>query len=168
MALITLAATRPEDCEAVSRILAAAYGRLLLPDYPAETLAVIVPLISRARPELVSSGTYYAAIDNGTMVAVGGWTRQAPGSNAIEKGVGHIRHVATDPAHLRKGAARAIMQQCFVDARVAGLSRMECLSTRTARPFYVSCGFEPLGERLVMVAGHPFESVAMRLDLKPA
>jgi GNAT superfamily N-acetyltransferase len=162
---ITLRPTVEDDLEAVSRVLAASYNVLLTPDYPKETLAVIVPLISRAKIELVSSGTYYAAFEGARMIAVGGWTKTQPGTNALIEGLGHIRHVATDPVHLRKGAASLIMRYCLDEAKMAGMAQMECLSTRTAVPFYTQCGFQHVLEKEVLVAGVPFASVEMRLVL---
>ena len=161
---ISLRPTTANDVEAVSRVLAASYGVLLKPAYPADVLAIIVPLIGRAKPELVSSGTYYAAEENGYIIAVGGWTRTRPGTNAIVEGLGHIRHVATDPLHLRKGAAALIMRHCLSEAAGAGMNQMECLSTRTAVPFYAKCGFKTIIEKDVMVAGVPFASVEMHLS----
>ncbi|MGL4406236.1 MAG: GNAT family N-acetyltransferase, partial [Notoacmeibacter sp.] len=147
--MIELRPTVESDLESVSRVLEASYGTLLASDYPAEILAVIVPLISRAKPELVSSGTYFAAFENGKMIAVGGWTRARPGTGELIEGLGHIRHVAADPIHLRKGAAGMIMRQCLNDARLDGMAKMECLSTITAVPFYTRFGFEPVIERKV-------------------
>jgi N-acetylglutamate synthase-like GNAT family acetyltransferase len=158
-------ATTENDLEAVSRVLAASYSALLAADYPLEVLATIVPLISRAKPELVSSGTYYAAEENGQIIAFGGWTKTRPGTNAIVEGLGHIRHVATDPAHLRKGAAGLITKYSLSKARSAAMTEMECLSTRTAVPFYTKCGFKTIAEKDVLVAGVAFASVEMRLVL---
>jgi N-acetylglutamate synthase-like GNAT family acetyltransferase len=160
-----LRVTELQDEAAVTRVLLAAYGQLLTKDYPAETLAVVVPLISRAKPELLTSGTYYAVEDAGSIIAVGGWTRTQPGTNAVIDHVGHIRHVATDPKHLRKGAAGMIMQHCLTTARNSGMNEMECLSTRTAEPFYARCGFKRAAERDVVIAGFPFPSVEMRMLL---
>jgi hypothetical protein len=43
-----------------------------------------LPIISRARPELLASGTYFVALDgNGRMVGAGGWTRGAPEGGAF-------------------------------------------------------------------------------------
>jgi N-acetylglutamate synthase-like GNAT family acetyltransferase len=151
------------DLEAVSRVLTASYSTLLAADYLPETLAFIVPLISRAKSDLVSSGTYFAVEENGYMIAVGGWTKTRPGTNELIEGLGHIRHVASDPAHLRKGAAKLIINHCFADARGAGIRQMECLSTRTAVPFYAKCGFEMIAEKEVLVAGVVFASVEMKL-----
>jgi GNAT superfamily N-acetyltransferase len=163
--MLTIRPTTEHECAAVSSVLGAAYFVLLAPDYPADTLRCIVPLISQAKPELVASGTYFAAVEDGVMIAVGGWTRERPGTGERVEGLGHIRHVATDPAHLRKGAARAIMHRCFADARLAGVTALECLSTRTAVGFYASCGFVPVAERNVMIAGHAFPSIEMRRGL---
>jgi GNAT superfamily N-acetyltransferase len=157
-------ATTIADCDAVSRVLGAAYSGLLAGDYPAETLAAIVPLISRAKPGLLVSGTYHAVLLGGVIIGVGGWTRERPGTTDRERAVGHIRHVATDPAHLRKGAARALMLHILDQAQAEGIERMECLSTRTAVTFYASCGFVPFAERDVMIGGHAFPSVDMRLN----
>lgn len=149
--------------EAVSIVTAASYHALLIADYPAETLAKIVPLISQAKPELLSSGTYYAAVENDQMIAVGGWSKTRPGTNSLIEGLGHIRHVATHPAHLRKGAAGLIMRHSLEEAKAAGMTEMECLSTRTAEQFYAKCGFQRFLEKDVLIAGVPFPSIEMRL-----
>ena len=162
---LCLRQTTEHDLDAVSRVLAASYGTLLAADYLPETLAIIVPLISRAKLELISSGTYFAVEETGEIIAVGGWTKTRPGTNAIIEGLGHIRHVASNPAHLRKGAAAMIMQHCLADAPAAGMTSMECLSTRTAVPFYSKCGFKVIAEKDVIVAGVPFASVEMHLKL---
>lgn len=162
--MVTLRATVETDMEAVSRVLAVSYSTLLLADYPEETVAVISPLIGRAKTELLSSGTYYAAVESGQIIAVGGWTKTQPGTNAMIERLGHIRHFATDPMHLRKGAAGLILAHCLSQAKNAGMESMECLSTKTAVPFYAHFGFKPGQERDVLVAGMPFPSVEMRLS----
>ena len=59
----------------------------------------------------------------------------------IEDGVGHIRHFATHPAHLRKGAARALLDHCLSEASAAGIRLMKSQSTLLAEPFYAAAGF---------------------------
>ncbi len=161
--MITLRPTTETDIDAVSQVLAASYSTLLAADYPAQALSIIVPLISRAKIELVSSGTYFAAEEDGQILAVGGWTKTRPGTNETVEGLGHIRHVATHPEHVRKGAAGLIMTRCLSDARAAGMTAMECLSTITAVPFYAKFGFAVVIERDVLVAEVPFASVEMKL-----
>jgi GNAT superfamily N-acetyltransferase len=160
---LDLRPTSAADFDDVSRVLAASYGALLSADYSSDVLAIIVPLISCAKMELISSGTYFAVEHDGQPIAVGGWTKIQPGTNQMIQSLGHIRHFATDPLHLRKGAAGMIMQRCLSEAKNSGIEKMECLSTRTAVPFYARYGFETIGEKTVLVAGVPFPSVEMVL-----
>ena len=97
-----------------------------------------VPLISRVNPALVSSGTYYVAeARDGGILGAGGWTRSIKG-----KDVADIRHFVTHHASLRRGIARRLMMGVFSEARLVGITQLNCLSTRTAVPFYRSLGFD--------------------------
>ena len=75
------------------------------------------------------------------MIAAGGWTASAPAGSGLVAGVGHIRHFATDPNHLRKGAARLLMARVVAEARLKGIGRLECISSLPAESFYRSVGF---------------------------
>lgn len=58
------------------------------------------------------------------------------------------------------------MAAVFDAARGAGVVRMECLSTRTAVPFYTSVGFRVIGPVDVPLrAGIVFPAVQMICDL---
>ncbi|SLN17503.1 Acetyltransferase (GNAT) family protein [Pseudoruegeria aquimaris] len=158
---------RPGDLAAVDALLARAYPALLKPDYPPSVLVTALPLISRARPELLASGTYYVAqAEDGAILGAGGFTAQAPGGAARRPGLGHIRHVVTDPHQLRRGIGAALMARSFAEARGAGLAALACQSTLTAEPFYAACGFERLGRITVPLArGIDFPAIAMQRAL---
>ncbi|WP_179380125.1 GNAT family N-acetyltransferase [Jannaschia marina] len=128
------------DRPAVDALLAAVYPQMLAADYPAETLRIAHPLIAKSNPDLLSSGTYHLVEEDGMLVSVGGWSRGYP--TAEDAGdTGHVRHVATHPDHLHKGHAALIMRKVLAEAQDAGLARLECLSTVTARRFYAGMGF---------------------------
>lgn len=132
----------PGDLAAVDALLSRSYPRLLAPDYPPSILVTALPLISRARPELLASGTYYVAEEtDGTIIGAGGWTPGAPADGVVTGRVGHVRHLVTDHRALRRGVGRAIMERAFASARDAGCQALDCLSTRTAVPFYAAMGF---------------------------
>lgn len=138
---ITLRKALPSDRPAVDRLLAAVYPQMLAADYPAETLRIAHPLIAKSNPDLLASGTYYLVWDQAFLVSVGGWSRGYP--TAQDAGdTGHVRHVATHPDHLHKGHAGRIMRRVLDEAQEAGLARLECLSTVTARKFYAGMGFK--------------------------
>jgi GNAT superfamily N-acetyltransferase len=144
--LLTLRPSTLADLSAVDALLAHSYPRLLAADYPPSVLVTALPLISRARPELLGSGTYWVAIDGGgEVVGAGGWTQGGPIDGAGSPGTGHVRHVVTRAGRVRQGIGRALMGRVMAQAAGAGVRRMDCLSTRTAVAFYASLGFTALG-----------------------
>lgn len=131
----------PDDHDLVTAILAAAYARLDDGSYDRDRLSEALPMMSKANPRLLASGTYFIAMSDGEPAGCGGWTPEAPATGAIEPGVGHIRHFATHPDHLRKGVAQALLRHCLDEARAAGVTLMRSHSTLPAQRFYASAGF---------------------------
>ena len=145
-------AAQLSDLSAVDGLLSRSYRQLLAADYPPSVMVTALPIITRARPELLASGRYYLAFGpEGQLLGAGGFSASAPGPSdqperAAPSGrIAHVRHVATDPAALRQGVARALMAAVFAAAKATGVTDMDCLSTRTAVPFYASVGFRLLG-----------------------
>ena len=136
---------RPQDAAAISDLLQRSYSVLLAPDYPDEILAAALPRIAWARPQLLNCGTYFVARDGAALVGAGGWTSSTPFGRAGVPGVGHIRHVVSDPDRVRQGIASAVFETVFETARASGIRSLNCLSTRTAAPFYAAKGFQGLG-----------------------
>ena len=156
----------PGDIARIDSLLARSYPQLLKADYSPSTLVTAIPLISRAQPRLISSGTYYVAEEDGEILGAGGWTRDGP-MGGHTAGLGHIRHFATEPSALRRGVARAIMERSLSDATASGLSDLECLSTRTAVPFYQSLGFTTIGNvEIDLRPGIKFPAIAMVRSLE--
>lgn len=150
------------DIGPVDALLARAYPRLLKADYAPSVLVTALPLISRAQPGLLRSGSYFVAVsDAGAIIGAGGWTPR--------RGVpwlGEVRHLVTDDRHLRKGIGRAIMAAAHDQARSMGTRLMDCKATRTAEPFYAAIGYRRLGEITVPLrAGISFPAVQMQRAL---
>lgn len=141
---------RGEDAEGVELLLGRSYPRLLAGAYDARTLALALPAMTRANLALLAGGTFFVAqTDDVTpaLVGCGGWTRERPGTTIVEPGLGHLRHFACDPNHVRRGVARRIALACYEQAAAAGIERIECWSTRGAEPFYMSLGLRRVAER---------------------
>ena len=82
---IAVRTARSGDLAAVDAVLARAYPRLLKPDYPPSVLVTALPLISRAQPSLLASGTYYVVEDDaGQVVGAGGWTKDRASARLID------------------------------------------------------------------------------------
>lgn len=154
----TLRTALPGDLADVTRLLEISYRQLMPSAYGQAATEALLPIIGRAKPELLASGSYYLAVtDEGAVIGAGGWTTGRPGTGEIEAATGHIRHVATDPSWTGKGVGRALMQRSFERARAAGIRRLECYSSLNAVDFYRRVGFKevrridvPVGEDLIM------------------
>jgi len=166
---ITLRRARPSDLDAVERLLKRSYPRLLRPDYPPSVMVTAVPIIARARPELLASGRYFLAeAEDGTLLGAGGWSAAPPGGEGGMEGVGHVRHVAVDPDALRQGVGRAVMGEVISDTLRHGVKWLDCLSTRTAVPFYEALGFRVLhGAEVGLRPGIVFPAVRMMRQILP-
>ena len=164
--MVTVRRAGKSDIPAIDAMLARSYPRLLKADYAPSVLVLAIPLISRAQPRLITSGTYYVAQDEGGQIlGAGGWTARGPtGEHAT--GTGHIRHFGTDISATRRGVARAIMDRCKKDATASGLERLNCYSTCTAEKFYAAAGFERIGPlEIELRPGIMFPAIEMMLEL---
>ena len=169
MAELTLRVAVPEDAARVSAVLAASYGTLWEGAYPAEVLAAVLPVVTRARPELLASGRYFLAIRGAAVAAVGGWSLEDPATGLAAPGLGHVRHFATHPDHLRQGAAGLILRHCLDEARAAGVTEMLCLASLPSEGFYAAQGFETLRRVETRIGpGLVLASVLMRRRLGDA
>ena len=161
---LSVRTARPTDMSALDGLFARSYPILLKADYPASVMVTAIPLISRANPALLASGTYYVVEDSsGALIGAGGWTRAAPPGYASASATGHIRHVVTDASRTRRGVGRRLMERVLNSAESAGVTRLDCLSTLTAVPFYAAMGFHSLGPILVPLRpGIDFPAVHMQ------
>ena len=153
------------DLAGVDALLAHSYPSLLKADYAPSVLVTAIPLISKAQPRLVTSGTYFVVVDShDVIVGAGGWSRSGPpGMASGPVTVGHVRHVVSDHTRLREGIGRRLMAHIFETARSAGITQLECFSTLTAVPFYAALGFLQLGPMTVQLReGIDFPAVHMR------
>ena len=157
----------PADAGTVTRILAASYPSLMRGAYPDALLDRALPLITRANPALLESGTYYLALaESGESIACGGWSHRPPERDESEAGLAHIRHFATHPDWTGRGAGRAIYRSCEDQARAAGFTRFLCYSSRNGEPFYAALGFRRLREIAVpMGPGLRFPSILMMREI---
>jgi GNAT superfamily N-acetyltransferase len=143
-------AASPSDADAVGVLLRASYALLLAPGYEPEMLARALPLMTKANPALLSSGTWYVAQApgaDGALAGCGGWTLQRPGApyEPVDPALGHLRHFAVHPGWTRMGVGRALCSRCTADARAVGVHAFECYATTVAETFYRALGFETVG-----------------------
>ncbi|KMW56325.1 acetyltransferase, GNAT family [Candidatus Rhodobacter oscarellae] len=159
--VITIRCSEPYDLAPLDELFARSYPKLLKADYAPSVLVTALPLISKAQPALLRSGTYYVAeTADGTLIGAGGWTR------GRRRGSADIRHVITDASQVRRGVGRAIVARVFEEARAAGVTALQCKSTRTAVPFYEAMGFKALDAfEMELRPGIHFPAIQMHRSL---
>ena len=145
--LLTIRPTSAADLPEIDALFRRSYPALLKQHYAPSLMVLAVPLIAKANPRLLTSGSYFAVKDaSGAIVGAGGWTASDPqGHRRGAATTGHVRHVVTDHRRVREGIGRALMGHICDHARQSGIMRLDCLSTRMAVPFYEACGFQALG-----------------------
>ena len=141
----------------VNKLLHKSFSTILPQYYTEEVLEGALPLVSTARNELLTCGTWYVALhpDTKAVVGCGGWTPRTPATRENnlssdettgEKSTPHLRHFASDPAFARRGIASAIWRQVELDLESHGFGvdiPLEVFSTLSAEAFYASKGFVP-------------------------
>lgn len=162
----TLRVAMPGDIDQVSALLDRSYNQLWASHYDADVIAAVRPFVTRANPKLLSSGTYFVVTaPDGLAVGCGGWTHEAPGTGALEDGIAHVRHFATDPDWLRLGIAGAMLRRCIAEAKASGAGTLFADSAHGAEAFYASFGFETLRPSAPNINGHILPGILMRLAL---
>lgn len=160
--------TNADDFESVSHLISICYSRLMRDAYPANILDIALPLISKARPELLTSGTYFLATsDDGIPIGCGGWTKNSPDSkNPAPLDIGHIRHFATHPDFTNKGIGRSIFSLCKEQALNSSIHSFECFSSLNAENFYKALGFTTLSPlEIELISGISFPCIHMKCTL---
>lgn len=130
------------DLQGIGVLLRRSYPVLMKRAYAPDVLALALPLMTQANPDLVSSGRFYVAEDGGAIVGCGGWSFFAPGTGATVDGLVHARHFAVDPDRVGTGVGRAIFDRSAMDAPLAGAIRMQAFSSLNAEPFYRKMGLQ--------------------------
>ena len=160
---IRIRTARADDLAAIERVLAASYPALMAGAYDRALLARALPMMTRAQPSLVGSGTYYVAAADGEIVGCGGWSREAPDAPGSAPGIAHIRHFAVARDWIGRGVGRALYRRCETRARAAGIRVFECYSSLNGEPFYRALGFARLAAiEVPMGPGTSLPSIHMR------
>ena len=164
---ITVEVATPADSRQVSAVLRASYRDLMAPAYGSEEFQAVLPVLSKANPELLGSGRYFVARHSeGQLVGVGGWSHERPGSGERIPHLGHLRHFGCHPEWIGRGIGRQLFWRCRDQALEEGIRRFMCFASLNAQGFYEQLGFS-VRERISLepLPGQEVPSLEMQLDL---
>ncbi len=129
--------------------------------YTPEEAAAITREVFGVDSALVEDETYYVIEHGEEMAACGGWSKRATdfGGDQAKSGNDRPLDPATEPARIRaffvnprmarRGLGTMLLDHCTQQAREAGFTSLELVSTMPGEPLYLKHGFVPL-ERLTL------------------
>lgn len=152
------------DADVVTAILTATYEKQFANWYDRDVLNVALPLMTKAHPGLLGSGHYFLArTADGRAIGCGGWSRDEPGTGKTVEGLAHVRHFATHPDWSRRGAGRAILSHCLVQATEANCEKLLCFAALGSEPFYTALNFVRINAvEIPLPGGIRFPAVVMQ------
>lgn len=133
-------------------IMDRAISELLKPYLPPDAVSASFEIMG-LDSQLIADGTYFAVTDDDQIVGCGGWSRRATlfggdhtgGRNASlldpSREPARVRAMYTDPAHVRRGIGRMVLDACEAAARAEGFSAVELAATLAGEPLYRACGY---------------------------
>jgi GNAT superfamily N-acetyltransferase len=149
------------DEPAMREIMDRAIGELLKPYLPPDAITASFEIMG-LDSQLIADGTYFAVTDKDQIVGCGGWSQRATlfggdhtsGRNAAlldpAREPARVRAMYTDPAHVRRGIGRMVLEACEQAARAEGFRAVELAATLAGEPLYRACGYhviEPFTSR---------------------
>ncbi|PKB19152.1 N-acetylglutamate synthase-like GNAT family acetyltransferase [Novosphingobium kunmingense] len=111
--------------------------------------------------QLVADRTYFLVEEDGRLAGCGGWSYRATlygGDDSVvarepvrldpATDAAKVRAMYTDPAFVRRGIGKLVLDLCEGAARDAGFSRVELMGTMAGVPLYTAAGYVPVEEVL--------------------
>ncbi len=147
-----------EDGPAITELIGRSIRGLGAGDYTPAQIEAALQGAFGLDTALVRDQSYFVTCTaTGELAACGGWSRRRTlfGGDAHAQrdealldprcDAAKVRAFFVDPAHARRGLARALLARCEAEARRAGFTAVELMATLPGVRLYEQCGFEPLG-----------------------
>ena len=141
-----------DDQPILTTIMGRAMGALMSPFLsPAEVEASHA--VMGLDTQLVTDGTYFLVTSDGAPAGCGGWSRRATlygGDHSAGRDAAlldplvdaaRVRAMYTDPAFVRQGVGRLILDLCEAAARAEGFASVALVATMPGLPLYEACGY---------------------------
>jgi N-acetylglutamate synthase-like GNAT family acetyltransferase len=141
------------DVAEIQSLIARSARQLSAPYYtPAQAEAMIWHVFG-VDSQLIADATYFVIETDAQLSACGGWSKRRTlfGGDQTKTGPDPLLDPATEPARIRaffvepsmarRGLGRRLMDECLLEARTAGFSALELVSTLPGEPLYLATGF---------------------------
>ncbi len=144
-----------DDRGALESLIARSARALTLGAYTPRQVETALRSAFGVDSQLIGDGTYLVAEANGSIVGCGGWSprRTLFGGDAQprrdsseldpKRDAAKIRAFFIDPAYVRQGIGRALLERCEAEARSHGFRRLELMAMLSGVDFYRAHGYLP-------------------------
>lgn len=151
--MLTLRVATASDEAVMREIMNRAIAALLKPYLPPDAVTASFEIMG-LDSQLIADGTYFAVTDGDVIAGCGGWSRRATlfgGDHTVGRNAAlldpatepaRVRAMYTDPAHVRRGVGRMVLNACETAARAEGFRSVELAATLAGEPLYRACGYE--------------------------
>lgn len=121
--------------------------------YTAEQIEGAIGTVFGVDSQLIRDGTYFVALDGGTIVGGGGWSKRKAlyGSDRARQSEDPLRDPRAEPAMIRaffvhpdfarRGLGKKFLQLCETAAAAAGFRDIEIVATLPGERLYAACGY---------------------------
>lgn len=160
---IVLRLASAEDVPALRRLIAESARALSRGFYTPIEIEAAIQHVFGVDSQLIADGTYFVAVEEGIIVACGGWSRRRTLYGGDQRPMGSAGSAAHEPelldpgrdaariraffvagSHGRRGIGTRLLAACAEAARSAGFTRLELMSTLPGVPFYTRLGFREI------------------------
>jgi N-acetylglutamate synthase-like GNAT family acetyltransferase len=141
------------DVAAIQALIARSARQLSVPYYTQAQAEAMIRHVFGVDSQLIADATYFVIESDAQFSACGGWSRRRTlfGGDQTKMGPDPLLDPATEPARIRaffvepgmarRGLGRQLMVECTREARAAGFSALELVSTLPGEPLYLATGF---------------------------
>ncbi len=166
-----------EDVDAIRDLIVVSARELSRSYYSEAQIEAAIAHVFGVDTTLIADGTYFIAEAAGVIVGCGGWSRRrtlfggdqyaARDSGFLNPAVdaAKIRAFFVHPEAARGGVGRALLRRCETEARNAGYTSAELMSTLPGVGFYEASGYTPDAPRHFTVGNVEIKFVPMRKAL---
>lgn len=150
---VTLRLATIEDIPDLNRLIHLSARELSLEHYSKQEIESLIEYVFGVDKELILDKTYYILEQGSDILACGGWSKRRTlfgGSQCVSREAGYldpkhdlakIRAFFVHPDFARKGLAKMLIEKCESEARLAGFSKVELMSTLPGIRFYQNQGY---------------------------
>ena len=154
---LTIRAATFNDVEELQRLIATSARELGRDDYTSDQIEAALGSAWGVDTQLIRDQTYFVVVENGVIVACGGWSKRKALFGADSRAraepelldpsreAARIRAFFVHPDWVRRGIGTLLLKKCESEAEAAGFHSAELVATLPGQRLYERFGYRSMG-----------------------